>query len=135
MTDDKKKELFPFFALMYSQQLNPEKYGAVGSYEEWAQLLEQSPEDVEQISSATSQLTDEDWVQLEADYNTRQGGEETLVAKKGAKLNHLKELQQYKKGKKMTKKCSCGCDMVVKKMAGGKMVSKCSCGCGGTINK
>jgi hypothetical protein len=34
MTDEKKKELFPFFALVYSRQLNPEKYGAVESYEE-----------------------------------------------------------------------------------------------------
>lgn len=98
-------------------------------------MLEQSPEDVEKISSAASQLTDEDWVQIESDYNTRQGGEETLVAKKGAKLNHLKELQRYKKGKKVAKKCTCGCDMVVKKMDGGKVTSMCSCGCGGKMKK
>jgi len=27
ITEDQKKELFPFFAYLYSQQLNPEKYG------------------------------------------------------------------------------------------------------------
>lgn len=34
MTDDKKRELFPYFAYIYSQQLNPEKYGQVESIED-----------------------------------------------------------------------------------------------------
>ena len=34
MTDDKKRELFPYFAYMYSQQLDPEKYGQVESIED-----------------------------------------------------------------------------------------------------
>jgi hypothetical protein len=32
--DAKKKELFPYFAYLYSKQLNPEKYGSVASMEE-----------------------------------------------------------------------------------------------------
>ena len=130
MTDEKKQKLFPFFALMYSRQLNPEKYGAAQSYEEWAELLDGSPEDVSTISEAAAELTDEQWSQLETDYKQEATGQ-PVAAKKGAKLDHLKELHKYKKGKKMTKKCSCGCDMVSKKMKGGKMVLKCSCGCKG----
>lgn len=34
MTNEKKKELFPFFALLYSKQLNPEKYGVIEDIEE-----------------------------------------------------------------------------------------------------
>lgn len=34
MTDDKKRELFPYFAYIYSQQLNPERYGQVESIED-----------------------------------------------------------------------------------------------------
>ena len=34
MTDDKKRELFPYFAYIYSQQLNPERYGEVESIED-----------------------------------------------------------------------------------------------------
>lgn len=47
------------------------------------------------------------------------------MAKKGAKL---KQLKKYKKGNPI-KKCSCGCDMITSKEAGGKLVSKCACGC------
>lgn len=35
--------------------------------------------------------------------------------------------------KKAPKKCSCGCDMIDKKAAGGKVVSECSCKCGGKM--
>ena len=34
MDEEKKKELFPFFAYLYSQQMNPEKYGKVTSMDE-----------------------------------------------------------------------------------------------------
>lgn len=34
MTDEKKKELFPYFAYLYSQEINPEKYGQVESIED-----------------------------------------------------------------------------------------------------
>jgi hypothetical protein len=34
MTDEKKQELFPYFAYIYSQKLNPEKYGQVNSIDE-----------------------------------------------------------------------------------------------------
>ena len=34
MTDDKKRELFPYFAYIYSQQLNPQTYGQVKSIED-----------------------------------------------------------------------------------------------------
>lgn len=133
ITDEKKKELFPFFALAYSQQLDPEKYGAVESYEEWAGLLEKSPEDVEKITAAASQLTDEQWGQIELDYKSETESADVPTAKKGVKIDHLKKLQSYKKGKRLTKakKCACGCDMISKKMKGGKMVLKCSCGCKG----
>lgn len=130
MTDERKKELFPFFALAYSRQIDPGKYGAVENYEEWSKILDENPEDVDKISEAATQLTDEQWAQIESDY-TQETTEATPTAKKGGKLKHLKKLQGYKSGKKMTKKCTCGCDMVAKKMKGGKMILKCSCGCKG----
>ena len=34
MEDTRKKELFPFFAYLYSQQLDPDKYGQVASMDE-----------------------------------------------------------------------------------------------------
>lgn len=34
MTDEKKRELFPYFAYIYSQEINPEKYGQVESIED-----------------------------------------------------------------------------------------------------
>lgn len=34
MEDTRKKELFPFFAYLYSQQLDPDKYGQVSSMDE-----------------------------------------------------------------------------------------------------
>lgn len=138
MTDEKKKKLFPFFALMYSQQLDPEKYGAAQNYEEWSKLLEDNPEDANKIAEAATQLTDEQWTEIEAEYNQEISPaeksidltkEKTLLAKGGAKVDTLKKLQAYKKGKKMSKKCACGCAMIGKKAKGGKMVYKCSCGC------
>lgn len=49
----------------------------------------------------------------------------TQYAAKGAKIKMLK---------KKTSKCSCGCDIVTKKV-GGKILSACSCKCGGKIKK
>ena len=60
MTDEKKKELFPYFAYLYSQELNPDKYGNVSSAEEWTSLIQESPEDINEISAAALELTDED---------------------------------------------------------------------------
>lgn len=138
MTEEKKKELFPFFALAFSQQLDPEKYGAAGSYEEWSSILEKNPEDVDKISEAAAQLTDEQWSQIEIDYTQEEAAPKDLtkIAKKGTKLNYLKKLRSYKKGDPASykkgasvRKCSCGCNLIPSKEKGGKMSYKCSCGC------
>lgn len=47
--------------------------------------------------------------------------EEIELAKKGAKLKQLKN-------KKM-RKCKCGCNLTLKKEAGGTIVEVCACGC------
>lgn len=60
MTEEKKKQLFPYFAYLYSQQLNPEKYGNAESIEEWTSLIQESPEDIEEITNAASGLSDDD---------------------------------------------------------------------------
>jgi len=149
MNSEKKKQLFPFFAYLYSQQLNPEKYANAKDFEEWSNILNQSPEDVEEITKAAAQLSDDDWVALEQQYEAELGSGEPAnesaittddettfdsveMAKKGAKL---KTLQSYKKGKSMTKKCSCGCDLITVKESGGKLTTKCACGCGGKMKK
>ena len=134
MTDEKKKELFPYFAYLYSQELNPDKYGNVSSAEEWTSLIQESPEDINEISAAALELTDEDWDNIEQQYAQAQSEgstptEEIQAAKKGAKLKKLQELKSGGKGKK--KRCACGCEMVSKKEKGGHLVDVCSC-CGKT---
>ena len=130
MTEEKKKQLFPYFAYLYSQQLNPEKYGNTESIEEWTSLIQESPEDIEEITSAASGLSDDDWAEIEAQYNEEQSSDEVEMAKKGAKLKKLKE---FKKGAKMgkKKKCACGCDLISKREKGGTIVDVCTC-CGST---
>jgi hypothetical protein len=60
MTNDKKKELFPYFAYVYSQKLNPEKYGTATSLEEWTALIQDNPEDIDIITEAAGQLSNDD---------------------------------------------------------------------------
>ncbi len=142
MTEEKKKQLFPIFAFLYSKQLNPDKYGNVQSIEEWTKLIQDNPEDAEVITQEASKLTDEGWDDIESQLSQARGVEATQFAKNGAKLNALKKLQKHKVEKSSSpKKCACGCDMVSKKEKGGKVVSSCSCGCsapkkeeGGAIN-
>lgn len=123
MTEEKKKELFPYFAYIYSKELNPERYGNAQSYEEWAALLQDAPQDAQKITQAASELPDEEWQALEVEYNKSTEQEQ--------KTNYLKELKKGGKMKKSKKrKCSCGCDLVDVKAKGGKMVKRCSCGCG-----
>ena len=136
MTDDKKRELFPYFAYIYSQQLNPERYGQVESIEDWTNLIQSNQDDIEKITQAAEQLSDEEWDALDQQYTEQAKASEdqqVISAKKGAKLMKLK---------KGAKKCKCGCDMITAKADGGKLVSKCACGCdvkkkekGGEINK
>ena len=136
MTDDKKRELFPYFAYIYSQQLDPERYGQVESIEDWTNLIQSNQADIEKITQAAEQLSDEEWDALDQQYTEQAKASEdqqVISAKKGAKLMKLK---------KGAKKCKCGCDMITAKADGGKLVSKCACGCdvkkkekGGEINK
>ena len=126
MDETKKKELFPYFAYLYSQQMNPEKYGQIESMEEWIKTIQESEDDTQQIIQAAEQLTDEDWTNLDEQYSQQKESNDAMLAAKGAKLKKLKN---------KAKKCKCGCDMVTVKEKGGKMISKCSCGCGGNIKK
>ena len=126
MDETKKKELFPYFAYLYSQQMNPEKYGQIESMEEWIKTIQESEDDTQQIIQAAEQLTDEDWENLDEQYSQQKEANNAILAAKGAKLKKLKS---------KAKKCKCGCDMVTVKEKGGKMISKCSCGCGGDIKK
>lgn len=126
MDETKKKELFPYFAYLYSQQMNPEKYGQIESMEEWIKTIQESEDDTQQIIQAAEQLTDEDWENLDEQYSQQKESNDAILAAKGAKLKKLKS---------KAKKCKCGCDMVTVKEKGGKMISKCSCGCGGNIKK
>lgn len=143
MTEERKQELFPYFAYMYSQQLDPDKYGSVGSIDEWSSLIQDNQNDMNQITEAASQLSDEEWDNLEQEYSadvsapsedqsTQSINQDAAYAKKGAKLKRLKEFsnksQMMKSGGKK-KKCECGCAVVTKKEKGGKIVDTCSC-CG-----
>lgn len=132
MTDEKKKQLFPIFAYLYSKQLNPQKYGEAPKggldetdFKNWTEVIQQNPEDMDAITQAATKLSDEEWDSLET-----QVSQQTPSAKSGAKLNKLKKLQSLKKGA-APKKCGCGCNLIDYKEAGGKMSSKCACKCGG----
>ena len=150
LTPEKKQELFPYFAYLYSQQMNPDKYGAAKSVEEWTSLIQENEDDINAITRAAEELTDEDWSKLEAQYTDALGSEETpevtepMFAAKGAKLQKLKTYAQHKttpkekevkKESKGGKTCACGCKMLLTKEAGGKIKSTCACNCGGKMKK
>lgn len=139
MTDQKKQELFPVFAYLFSKQLNPEKYGNVNSIEEWTKLIQNNPSDVDAISEAAYKLSEEEWdgleKQLSEDNSEPVEEQAPTFAKNGAKLNKLKTLQKFKKVPSKPKKCSCGCDLVDKREKGGTITSECACKCGGKIKK
>lgn len=127
MNEEKKKELFPFFAYLYSKKHKSNTYGGDISFEEWYKLIKDDSALLEEISSAASKLTDDEWAKVEEDYSKETSEEKVQSAKKGAKLNTLKKLRKMKKGS--PKKCACGCDLISVKDKGGKIISKCTCGC------
>ena len=221
INEEKKKELFPYFAYIYSQKLNPEKYGTATSLEEWTALIQDNPEDVDIITEAAGQLSNDDWESISQQYAEAQQGEQVDLTKKpqsaakGANLKMLKsqkttpnkevtkaisnpvltkatggkanivepkpterystskpiksktELNSdgtYKftgkyetvtptatkeKGGKVvpikdkvklikkgsSKKCTCGCELIKSKAAGGKVIETCACKCGGKMKK
>lgn len=131
METEKKQKLLPYFAFLYSKQVNPEKYESVDNMEEWSSLIESDEETLSKINQVVEELTDEDWNIIESRYNDEFKKADTKntvaqFAKNGAKLDTLKKLSSYKSG---GKKCKCGCELVVSKEEGGKLVSKCACGC------
>lgn len=125
MTDDRKKELFPYFAFLKAKELNPERYKNA-TIENFGELIKDNQEDIDAISKMAIEADDSEWESIEKAIS------EVQLAKKGAKLV---QLQKYKKGKKAVKKCGCGCDMIDVKEEGGKISSHCSCKCGGKIKK
>lgn len=140
MTEERKQQLVSIYAFLKSRELNPEKYGEVEDPEKWAALIGEDPEMVQTLTDELSKLSEENWNELDQEYSDIA---QVQSAKNGAKLKNLQKLQSYKKGSKMkAKKCSCGCDLVETKEAGGKITSKCACGCsvknneaGGKIDK
>lgn len=126
MDENKKKELFPYFAYLYSKENKPAKYGSDITFDEWYSLIKEDAPFLEEITQAAVNLDEDKWSDLEKEYS-EETLEETQSAKKGAKLNKLKKLRKMKKGG--MKKCSCGCDLISVKESGGKISIKCSCGC------
>lgn len=118
-----QEKLFPYFAYKKSNEINPEKYGSVTDMNEWVTLIQKSPEDMELITKAAAELTEQDWKSLEEEYNQIVENSQAQKAAKGAKLKKLRSIKK--------KKCSCGCDLEVKKSAKGGLIEVCSCGCGG----
>lgn len=153
MNEEKMKQLLPFFAFLHLKKTKPEKYS---NPEDLGKNLDENPQDLEEVITEAKKLTDAEWAEIEqmyAEQISSPDSEENIdtiapdegstdqieMVKKGAKL---KKLQEYKKGKKMSKKCKCGCEMITSKEAGGKLVIKCACGCknhkkedGGKINE
>lgn len=60
METEKKQQLFPYFAFLYSKQVNPEKYESVEDMEEWSSLIESDEDTLSKINQVVEQLTDED---------------------------------------------------------------------------
>ncbi|MGV8961811.1 MAG: hypothetical protein ACOH2V_00250 [Candidatus Saccharimonadaceae bacterium] len=149
-SEDKRQELFPYFAYFYSRELDPKKYGAATSIEEWTELIQDSQEDIDAITAAASELSDEDWDNLERQYaQAQKGGGETTEespskmqipsTKKGAQLQKLKEYAKgsaiKKANKEVTKSIS---NPDITKGAKGtkaKKMKKCECGCAKVLTK
>jgi len=142
ITEDQKKELFPFFAYLYSQQLNPEKYGQLKPDEEWSSLISDDEDAINQITKAYTQLKDEDIIALSEQQKQYVEAQKSTTpnmqyAAKGTTIKKLQEFSKAKGGKiaPKKKKCSCGCDLISTKAEGGKIVETCSCKCGGKLKK
>lgn len=121
--------------LVVASKVNPEKYKNVQSFEELDELLADSPEELEVITTGIKDIvanipgteSDDEKIFIFVKNLTEEEDSEMTYAKKGAKLNYIATLR---KGRKVSiKKCACGCDMVTLKEKGGKMVTKCACGC------
>jgi hypothetical protein len=136
----KNEEELQYFAPLYILNklypedglTNPEKYKNDPDFISELQKLQSQDESlINEISQALidkSGKYDNIWNKVNELIKTK----ETMTAENGAKLEYLKSLNSYKKGKKMQpKKCKCGCDMIDVKDEGGKITSKCSCNCGG----
>ena len=59
VTNEKKKSIFPYFAYKYSKVINPERYN-ISDIEQWTQTLERNQNDIEQITDAATNLSDEE---------------------------------------------------------------------------
>lgn len=155
-SDERMEELLPYFALLYSQELNKERYGPAAEAEDmdaWISLLKEYPEDEKVIVDEAKKLTSDQWDEIAELYEQAKqdkqskstsgpSSKQTLYAKKGASLKKLrdfdsKKVEVDKKGgavkkatkSKSSKKCSCGCNMILKKAQGGHLTSACACGC------
>ena len=160
VSENEKKSLFPFFAYIYSKQLDPEKYGNL-SMEQWVTTIQDNDDDIQRITEAATSLSDDEWVALKAQYNEAMETNKIEMAAKGAKLKKLKEFKKTTPNEEVNKsianptltakagavvkkklmpkggkkKCSCGCDMIKSKADGGKIIETCACKCGGKMKK
>lgn len=161
MNPHKKQKLFPFLIMSkLNEHIGDGKNLQERSEEETQQLMnlalkiKDDEKAFDQMIETAVTYTDKEWEQLEQEYiqytsskktqpiseedETESISEEDLleqesiIAKKGAKL---KQLQNLKKQPTTKKKCSCGCELVSKKEAGGKVTTKCSCSCGGVMKE
>lgn len=90
---------------------------------------------LEEVSNAINEVDSPDfWEQYQSNpdaavqsyIESKMEPEQIEMARKGAKLKKLKKL---KKGGIKSRKCKCGCDLIMKKEAGGTIVEVCACGC------
>jgi len=146
ITEDKKKELLPFFVFLVSQEINPEKYGKFKDTipgEEWSSTISVDDDTVNKAVEQYKQLSEENLAQLEAyqtqyiaDHKTN-SLDSAQFAAKGAKL---KKLNLVKKAAPITKKetvAESASNPVITKAKGGttKKKKKCSCGCDMILTK
>jgi hypothetical protein len=90
---------------------------------------------LEEVSTAINEVDSPDfWEQYQSNpdaavqsyIESKMEPEQIEMARKGAKLKKLKKL---KKGGIKSRKCKCGCNLIMKKEAGGKIKEVCACGC------
>lgn len=127
--DERKKELFPYYAYKKSLEMDIDKYGpGENNLEKWSEIIRDNKEDLDAIISAYAEESPEVLAQYDEEYSKLQ--ENAAYAKKGGTLKKI-----TKKISKPMKKCECGCAKVLKKESGGKISSVCACGCGGKMKK
>lgn len=125
MDEERFQQLLTALVVKKAKEMKPEVYGGE-DVKDAIEKLNQNEQDKNQIMQHIKELGESGELEKEL-MEIEQSQDQTSYLKNGGKLDYLQSLK--KGGKMKSKKCSCGCDLVMKKEKGGKLVQSCACGC------